>query len=73
MTMPQEGRAFAMSGGGYNQFGMTLREYYAGQVLPSVARNWHIDKVDEENAEILARIAFSIADAMIKEGAALHV
>lgn len=49
--------------------GMTMREWYAGQVLPSIASNWHIYKVDEENAEILAKIAFSIANAMIKEGA----
>ena len=42
----------------YRQTGMTLRDYFAGQVLPSTAEDYHPDAA--------AKLAYEYADAMLK-------
>lgn len=42
--------------------GMTLRQYYAGQVISDSYDDW------QTQPEGIAKRAFDIADAMIKEG-----
>lgn len=53
----------AFPGHHWDQEGMTLRDYFAGQVLQGYLTRQTIDP-DFENT---ARLAYMIADAMIKE------
>jgi hypothetical protein len=48
------------------QYGMTLREWYAGMALQSVINDWSTGWTKAAVREI-ARGAFEIADAMIAE------
>jgi len=71
------GRAFAAGGSeGSWQFGMTLRQWYAGMVLPGLfsAPPEFMKAVAEQvkegdSGDLYAQVAFELADAMIKEGA----
>ena len=57
------GPAFPMVGESYSQFGMTLRDYFAGQALPSVfsvgSAKW--------DSKTIAVAAYKLADAMLAE------
>ena len=60
-------------------FGMTLLDYFAGQALNGVIKNWGIyhrkasggdglgNEFTPENMELMAEDAYALADAMIKE------
>lgn len=50
----------AREGNGYG--GMTLRDYFAGQVLTTLMTNSAIDGTNEDYAQI----AYQVADAMIE-------
>ena len=56
-------RAFPSSAIGVHE-GMTLRDYFAGQVLANLNLQAHVAK---PAAESMARSAYEIADAMIAE------
>lgn len=51
------------------QTGMTLRDYFAGQVLPTVLTVCVNDKIDPETGypAHVAKQAYRVADAMLKE------
>jgi hypothetical protein len=63
------GKRFTQTGlmSGVGQ-GMTLRDYFAGQALPAVISACQHDTLvkGEIPEEVFARIAFEVADAMIK-------
>ena len=68
------GPAFPMVGESYSQFGMTLRDYFAGQALPTIlaaliAKPAHETApfTQEERAAGVARASYEIADAMLAE------
>jgi len=72
MTHDKSGPAFPTQpkyehpGGGYivhDQGGMTLRDYFAGQVIASV-KGWH---PADKRGKSAATIAYEIADAMLRE------
>jgi hypothetical protein len=51
--------------------GMSLRDYLAAAALPSVIQSWYrtdeeIVCAEEEDAECVAKIAYELADAMMK-------
>ena len=51
--------------------GMTLRDYFAAAALSSVIQSWYrtdeeIVCAEEEDAECVAKIAYELADAMMK-------
>jgi hypothetical protein len=46
--------------------GMTLRDWFAGRVLPQTL-TWAIEDHDHDHAEIAAGIAYQVADAMMAE------
>jgi hypothetical protein len=48
--------------------GMSLRDYFAAQALAFVA-DPNVKVGDERSTEIIAKIAYGIADAMLKERA----
>lgn len=50
-----------MDGPEVNPEGMTLRDWFAGQMLPRIGTGWP----NLENREHLARQAYQMADAMI--------
>jgi hypothetical protein len=43
------------------QHGMSLRDWFAGQMLPRIGMGWP----NEENRALLAKQAYQMADAMI--------
>ena len=45
--------------------GMTLRDYFAGQVLISITND--LKKLPDEDVVLVPALAYSIADAMLKE------
>jgi len=47
--------------------GMSLRDWFAGQMLPHIGTGWP----NLENREMLARQAYQMADAMLAARAAL--
>jgi hypothetical protein len=47
---------------GTNQLGMTLRDYFAAKVLPSLMDNKEI----EVNNTLLCQMAYRMADAMLE-------
>lgn len=49
------------------QYGMSLRDWFAGQVLPAVAAQMWTDVVSGHPAHQAAATAYAIADAMLKE------
>lgn len=56
-------------GGGPNHcYGMTLRDWFAGQALIAVASRWQgtIGDIDDDAQDRSALIAYEIADAMLK-------
>lgn len=55
-------------GGHFEQHGMTLRDYFAGQVA-STALAWAIDECDEDHPVTAAKLAYQFADAMLAERA----
>ena len=59
---------YAFPGSGYGH-GMTLRDYFAGQVLAGIAwREWPIDRSGrEQNYRNAAHDAYAMADEMLKE------
>jgi hypothetical protein len=49
--------------------GMTLRDYFAAQSLPSIMSDWYASgdmPGDGSNADSIAQIAYRMADAMLK-------
>jgi len=50
----------------YNFSGMSLREWYAGKAMQAMVISG--DKKGKRSTEELARAAYGLADAMIKEG-----
>lgn len=46
------------------QDGMTKREYYAAAAMPAIINRLGVTTIE---AEVIARMAFQMADAMIKE------
>ena len=49
--------------------GMTLRDYFAAKALPSIIEDWYRDELyigEEDNAEHIASLAYTMADAMIE-------
>lgn len=64
-TKDDGGPAFPMSTGyGYEQTGMTLRQWFAGQALAGLCANPNNHNIQE----VCARISYAQADAMIAEG-----
>lgn len=65
-----------LRGGVCAEYGMTLRDWFAGQALEALANNSaiqdsyinpdHPDAHDEVGAELFAKAAYQIADAMLK-------
>lgn len=53
-------------GGHFEQNGMTLRDYFAGQALSNLAARYHESPFDSKGT---AKISYEIADAMIAERA----
>lgn len=51
----------------YSNDGMTLRQWYAGQVLPAAVDHAHASSIVITKAQI-AQKCFEMADAMIEEG-----
>lgn len=53
---------------GHTEYGMTLRDYFAGQALAGIAANsytpWTPDAADISD-ETLAKSAYDLADAML--------
>ena len=49
-------------------FGMSLRDYFAGQALPAVIAEWRDAQplMHETWNQVVARNAYALADAMIK-------
>lgn len=53
---------------GYSNDGMTLRDYFAGQVITGLINNELIDALGPDRfPTVAAQTAYQIADAMIKE------
>jgi len=46
--------------------GMTLRDYFAGQVAPT-ALAWSIDECDDDHHIMAAKLAYQFADAMLAQ------
>ena len=72
-TKDDGGPAFPMSSvDGYEQTGMTLRQWFAGQALAGICVNDEYWRLNEEyrgkSASELAHRAYQVADAMIAEG-----
>lgn len=61
--------AFACASEHFNQDGLSIRAYFAGQALPSVIRACVHDRLNpgEQIAEMFARKACELADALITE------
>jgi hypothetical protein len=57
MAFPYKGPALSC-----DEPGMTLRDFFASQVLPTVAAKYLEDDMDED----IALIAYNIADAMME-------
>lgn len=51
------------------QDGMSLRDYFAGQALNAIAPHAGEERTDEELADVYARQAYLLADAMLAERA----
>lgn len=72
-AFPMQPYRIDLGDGGYSenvfpQFGMTLRDYFAGQALVGIA---HAERMMgayryEEEYPDLARLAYGVADAMLK-------
>ncbi len=58
---PLGGDGFSANGYPFPEGGMTLRDWFAGQMLPKIGSGWP----NLENRHILARQAYEMADAMI--------
>lgn len=58
------GRAFPCVHERYIQYGMTLRDYFAGQALAGILSRSGAVRYDESET---AAVAFTFADAMIAE------
>lgn len=68
--MTREKYAFPIPSGAFGdgREGMSLRQWYAGQVLPVCATGHYYGPL-EDRPRMIAEQAFKIADAMIKAGA----
>lgn len=77
MTRETGGPAFPTENGrqvgpsAYHYEGMTLRDYFASQVLPGVVQVCANDvrQEDETRAQHFVRVAYELADAMLAERA----
>ena len=65
MTMNAEGTWPMMTS---PQSGMSLRQWYAGMALPSVLNAAIGQEREKHQPQVLARVCFEMADAMIAEG-----
>jgi hypothetical protein len=50
----------------HGSFGMTLRDWFAGQIILGVFADPSVRGVTEEQAELLAKKSFMVADKMLK-------
>jgi hypothetical protein len=67
MTIITGGPAFPTSNGGSLDDGMTLRDYFAGQVAIGVmSEYWNGDSYNEPTFKDIAQQAYGIADAMLE-------
>ncbi len=72
---PNDGPAFPCSHVDYLQFGMSLRDYFAGQAVGAILTLDMTEapgvrpKAGEDGNAMLARLAYSLADAMLAERA----
>lgn len=53
----------------YGSSGMTMRDYFAGQVLPTIAdHSTYFENLEGEGyGEKVARVCYQLADAMLKQ------
>lgn len=63
MTEPNNPHAFPLSMHYHTQFGMTLRDYFAGQALALLAGD---DTAHNLGDRVVAKWCYSLADAMIE-------
>lgn len=61
MTKPTGGPAFPQPTSGVLKEGMTLRDYFAAQALPTVMQEFH----KKYESEWIAYAAYKMADAML--------
>lgn len=69
MTSNDGGPAFPQSNGlSSDPTGMTLRDYFAGQAITAISGRWGgtMSDIDGDSVAITARIAYELADAMLK-------
>lgn len=64
--MKDGGPAF-FHGTEYNEVGLTIRDYFAGQALMGMLAEGTRPNVGKTYAEALANLSYYMADAMIKE------
>lgn len=72
MDRPENPHAFAAYGESCGQVGMTLRDYFAGQLAPQVLRDLTTGALTPEEdgrtwGEIVAQESYSLSDAMLAE------
>lgn len=82
MSEKDGGPAFPNGGQGQGWFehGMSQRDWFAGKAIPAVTavyfdngfsaetlKSWFGDRIGIRNEEIIARAAYEVADAMLKE------
>ena len=72
---PNDGPAFPGATEDYFQFGMSLRDYFAGQAVGAILgldmnhAPGVVPKKGEDGNQAIARVAYSLADAMLAERA----
>ena len=67
MSNTTGGPAFPTSNGGSPDNGMTLRDYFAGQVaIGAMSEYWNSDRLNDPTFNDIAQHAYAIADAMLK-------
>ena len=49
--------------------GVTLRDYFAGQMLSAISPNWDVAATSDEDLQKMAHQIYRIADAMLAERA----
>ena len=47
--------------------GMSLRDYFAGQAIVGILSNYNIEELKVSFEEIIPKLAYMYADAMLKE------
>ena len=69
MTTNTGGAAFPYAAvhGCNGEYGMTLRDYFAGQVaIGAMSEYWNSDRLNDPTFNDIAQHAYAIADAMLK-------